>query len=44
MVDLNLSSFQVNLFYHQLEGIEVGWQYAVKRSLQDYDIDHSDFL
>uniref|UniRef100_A0A1B6DDF0 Phospholipase B-like n=2 Tax=Clastoptera arizonana TaxID=38151 RepID=A0A1B6DDF0_9HEMI len=35
---------QVNLFYHQLDGLIHGWRYAVKRSLQDYEIDESDFL
>lgn len=35
---------QVKLFYSQLGGMEVGWHYAVDRSLQDYDIIHEDFL
>uniref|UniRef100_A0A1B6G302 Phospholipase B-like n=1 Tax=Cuerna arida TaxID=1464854 RepID=A0A1B6G302_9HEMI len=35
---------QINLFYEQLDGIEVGWRYAVDRSRKDFDIPHQDFL
>lgn len=37
---------QVNLFYSQLDGLEVGWRHAVKRSRQEdnVDIPHRDFL
>ncbi|XP_022187919.2 putative phospholipase B-like lamina ancestor [Nilaparvata lugens] len=37
---------QVNLFYEQLDGLEVGWRYAVKRSRQEDDVDipRTDFL
>lgn len=35
---------QVNLFYVQLDGLEMGWRHGVKRSRQDIDIPHADFL
>lgn len=35
---------QVNMFYEQLDGLEVGWRYAVDRSRKDVDIPHQDFL
>lgn len=35
---------QVNLFYVQLDGLETGWRHGVKRSRQDIDISHLDFL
>lgn len=35
---------QVNLFYEQLDGLEVGWRYGVDRSRKDFDIPHADFL
>ncbi|PNF23940.1 hypothetical protein B7P43_G10043 [Cryptotermes secundus] len=35
---------QVHLFYVQLDGLETGWRHGVKRSRQDIDISHLDFL
>ncbi|XP_075220936.1 putative phospholipase B-like lamina ancestor isoform X2 [Lycorma delicatula] len=37
---------QIKLFYSQLDGLEVGWRHAVKRSRQEdnVDIPHTDFL
>lgn len=35
---------QIRLYYSQLDGIEMGWRYAVKRSLQNYEIPSEDFI
>ncbi|XP_069702863.1 putative phospholipase B-like lamina ancestor isoform X1 [Periplaneta americana] len=35
---------QVQLFYIQLDGLETGWRYGVKRSRQDIEISELDFL
>ncbi|XP_044737596.1 putative phospholipase B-like lamina ancestor [Chrysoperla carnea] len=35
---------QIRLFYAQLDGLEAGWRYGVKRSRQDIDIPPLDFL
>ncbi|XP_012275336.1 putative phospholipase B-like lamina ancestor [Orussus abietinus] len=34
----------VSLFYAQLDGIEAGWRFAVRRSRRSVDIDSEDFL
>lgn len=35
---------QVNLFYVQLDGLEAGWRFAVRRSLQTVEMDSEHFL
>nr|CAD7427451.1 unnamed protein product [Timema monikensis] len=35
---------KVELFFVQLDGLEIGWRQGVKRSRQDIDIPHEDFL
>nr|CAD7266765.1 unnamed protein product [Timema shepardi] len=35
---------QVELFFIQLDGLEIGWRQGVKRSRQEIDIPHEDFL
>ncbi|XP_065210188.1 putative phospholipase B-like 2 isoform X2 [Planococcus citri] len=35
---------QVNLFYMQLDGMEFGWRYEVRRNKQSYEIPFLDFL
>lgn len=35
---------QIRLFYAQIDGLMIGWNYAVKRSRQDYEIPSEDFL
>lgn len=40
----NVLFVQVNLFYEQLDGLEVGWRYGVDRSRKDFNIPHADFL
>jgi len=40
----NFSMHQVQLFYVQLDGLETGWRYGVKRSRLEINIPHRDFL
>lgn len=35
---------QVGLFYKQIEGIYTGWNYGVKRSRNEYELERSDFM